>query len=321
MKKKYFILFLLLNLFYIYSLDYNTKIVVFCYHRFGFKNHPFSVLENVLKEHINLARKNGFSIISEKDLFDFYYNEKSLKPKCFLITVDDCYIDSYKILFSVLKEEKISGLYFLNTNTVDKKKYISWENIKEMKKEEIFFGSHSKSHFNYYKLRKDKDFESLLESEIKNSFDIINKNIKDTILSYAHPYGIYNPTVMDDIKNSDYKLVFTTTKAPNIYETDPLYLNRYVITKYDTTADIEEFLDYELLPIKKTIPENGDFLKRDKKIYFIFSNTKEIARFRNFNFEIDNKKYEANVYKNTVWFDCRKIKRKSFDISLKCTDK
>jgi peptidoglycan/xylan/chitin deacetylase (PgdA/CDA1 family) len=316
-------IFFILNSIHIFSLDYNTKIVIFCYHTFNHNKNEFSVKDETLKEHIDLARKKGFDIISEKQLYDYYYNDGVLKPKCLMFTVDDGYLDCYKEAFNIFKEKNVKASFFIYTRDIGTKKFLTWDEIFEMRKDGMSFGSHSKTHFTGFKLfryKKKKEILSTLNDEILGSADYISRMIGEDIFSYAHPFGTYN-SLIEKIADERYKLVYTTVRAPNVYESSPKRLNRYVIVSKDTSSDIANYLDYELLPVKKTIPDNGDKVGTDKKVCFYFKNMKDLNRFEDFSFIIDNKEYRANIEKSFIWLDTKYITKKVYDVSLVCHDR
>jgi peptidoglycan/xylan/chitin deacetylase (PgdA/CDA1 family) len=305
------------------ALESGPDIVVFCYHRFGLKNQALSVDVKTLESQIDLARKKGFNVISEDTLKNFYYNNGVLKEKNLLITVDDGFGDSFKQIYPFFKKNNLPFTAFIYPGSIGANKYLNWKMIKEMSKNNINFGSHSFSHFsnlNFLKLTGIK-LTDKLNKELLVSSELIETETGKKVISYAHPYGIYDPTI-EKITNIRYKLVFTTAKGPNNSETDPHRLNRYIIRNDLTLSDIGDYLDYKALPVIKTYPDNGGFIGKEKLIIFYFQNNFEQSRFKNFSFIIDgeNKEFKANIGRRIVWFDCKNVKRRVYDISLKCYD-
>ncbi len=168
-------------------------------------------------------------------------------------------------------------------------------------------------------MKKDeKTIYKLLKYHIIDSDDIIKKKIGKNSIGYTHPYGIFDNRVMDVVKEK-YKLVYTTNKGPNVYETDPLYLRRYVIDIY---SNVEDFFDYELLPIIKTEPENGGYVKNGNEISFYFESENELNSFRNFSFLLNKKKLRVKIDNKRVYLRLSKnIEVKTFPLSLIAEDK
>jgi len=88
-------------------------------------------------------------------------------------------------------------------NNVDK--YINWDQALEMSHNNVSFGSHAMSHRLLTKLAQKE-----LNSELKQSKEIIEKNLQKPVLSIAYPNGNYNNEVTLSAKEADYKVAFTT---------------------------------------------------------------------------------------------------------------
>lgn len=307
--------FLAINIF---SLNNNTKIVIFCYHRFDIKDSKYSIKKNLFKNHIEKAINKGFNLISEKELFDFYYNDYKLPPLNLFITIDDGFKELSQVCSDILKEYKAKPVILLNPEMIGNKEFLLWKNIIKLYKKGISFGNHSGTHFNYHNFlnKKENIIYNLLKKEIIDSDDLIEKNIGSYSISYSHPYGIFDTKIMEVVQGK-YKLVYTTNKGPNVFETNPLYLRRYVIDIY---SDIDKYLDYELLPIVETIPENGGYLNKNKEVFFYFESEKELKRFKDFYFLIGKKRIKAFIDKTSVYTKLDNTKDKTFTISLIATD-
>lgn len=57
--------------------------------------------------------KRKYSMISARDLYDFYYNKKKLHNAC-LITVDDGHSSSYEIIYPILKKHHVPAIFFVS---------------------------------------------------------------------------------------------------------------------------------------------------------------------------------------------------------------
>ena len=67
--------------------------------------------------------------------------------KKILITIDDAFTSFYDNAWPLLKKNKIPFILFISTEPVGKNGYMTWEQIKELEKEEFaFIGNHSHSH-------------------------------------------------------------------------------------------------------------------------------------------------------------------------------
>lgn len=104
--------------------------------------------------------------------------------------------------------------------------YLSFNEIKEMKESNMYFGSHGYTHDWLSDLTSD-----VLESEISKSVDFyrkINGNDKNLIMCY--PHGNYNNLVIDELKKQKFKAGLTIDVGDAILNTE----NAFMLKRYDT---------------------------------------------------------------------------------------
>ena len=70
------------------------------------------------------------------------------------------------------------------------------------------FGSHSLTHVDLTKLG-----ESELEREIKESKEILEEKLNETIEGFAYPYGFFNERVIRAVRNAGYRWAVTTSDS------------------------------------------------------------------------------------------------------------
>ena len=138
--------------------------------------------------------KQQVDIIYEYNL-DFYnpinfereFNIPKVKKKI-LLTIDDGFSSFYNNAWPYLKEKKIPFILFVSTETVGNNGYMSWEEIKEIEKEDfVFLGNHSHSHeylidYNFTNFKKDID----------RSINIFKKKIGYNPIFFSYPFGEYS---------------------------------------------------------------------------------------------------------------------------------
>lgn len=121
---------------------------------------------------------------------------------------------------------------------------LSWDQITEMFREEISFGSHTCSHSNL-------KFASLekVEEELAKSKEAIEKNIKGTVDCFAYPYGVDLEThfrikpILSDLR---YECACTCLPGVNSSSSDPLFLKRTALpmTTFGPVIARELLLNY-----------------------------------------------------------------------------
>ena len=218
MKKKYLIIILVLVLILVTVLIIlsktkknkiaNVKIPILLYHdfvttvpdsdpdNFSYINTPQSYEEN-----IKVLLENGYTFISFQELNDANNGKIKLPERPILITFDDGYYSNYEYIFPILKKYNVKASIFIVTDKIGKeidgKKYLSWEQCKEMQDSglvEIF--SHSKRHVFYDKLP-----VRTIRDDVIESYRIIEENLGTTNLKvFAYPYGAYTKETVWTLK-------------------------------------------------------------------------------------------------------------------------
>lgn len=218
MKKKYLIIILVLILIVVTALiilpktkknkNINVKIPILLYHdfvttvpdsdpdNFSYINTPQSYEEN-----IKVLLENGYTFISFQELNDANNGKIKLPERPILITFDDGYYSNYEYIFPILKNYNVKASIFIVTDKIGKeidgKKYLSWEQCKEMQDSglvEIF--SHSKRHVFYDKLP-----VRTIRDDVIESYRIIEENLGTTNLKvFAYPYGAYTKETVWTLK-------------------------------------------------------------------------------------------------------------------------
>ena len=116
------------------------------YHRFNESKYPSTNIQmDVFKEHINLIRDSKFDFLNPKNIKKEFNIPK--KQKQILITIDDGFKSFYENAWPYLKKNKIPFIIFVSTEPVGKNGYMTWDQIKEIEKEDfVLIGHHSHTH-------------------------------------------------------------------------------------------------------------------------------------------------------------------------------
>ena len=127
-----------------YSSD--RGILSLMYHRFNEDKYPSTNIQmSVFKQQIEIIKKFKYTFYDPKNLKKNFHIAKIEKK--ILITIDDAFSSFYEFAWPYLKEEKIPFILFVSTEAVDKNGYMTWDQIKELEKENItYIGNHSHSH-------------------------------------------------------------------------------------------------------------------------------------------------------------------------------
>ena len=172
--------------------------------------------------------------------------------KKILLTIDDAFTSFYERAWPYLKKNKIPFILFVSTEPVGKYGYMTWDQIKEIEKEDfVTIGNHAHSH------------EYLVEEsfdKFKNDIDQSIKIFKDKLgynpIYYSYPFGEYSLKQKEYI-SKNFKFAFGQHSGAIDINKDRYELPRFPINeKY---GDLERFkFLVNLLPLqfKKILPED-----------------------------------------------------------------
>jgi poly-beta-1,6-N-acetyl-D-glucosamine N-deacetylase len=173
------------------------------YHRFEENKYPSTNIRmNDFREQLKIIEEQNIIFINPLNF------EKSLKSKKskrkILLTIDDGFLSFYKNAWPVLKEKKIPFILFVNTREVGTFNYMTWDQIKELYKEDfVEIGNHSHSH-EYLVDEK----ESLIIEDIEKSITIFKNKLGKNSDFFSYPFGEYSLNFKNIIKSLGFKYAF-----------------------------------------------------------------------------------------------------------------
>ena len=233
-------------------------IVSLMYHRFNENQYPSTNIKiAIFKKQIEQINNKKINFMLPSN-FDKNFNLKK-ERKQILLTIDDAFSSFYENAWPILKKEKIPFILFVSTQPVGKYGYMTWEQIKEVEKEDFaFIGNHSHSHeylveYNFNEFKKDID----------TSIRIFNNNIGYNPIFFSYPFGEFSLEQKKYISNK-FKYGFGQNSGVIDLNKDKYELPRFPINeKY---GDLERFnflLDLYPLEYKKILPEDKLILQND----------------------------------------------------------
>jgi len=241
--------FLTLCLFCLYTkdkrTDNNEHIPILMYHSISDKketSHPYYQVNTtpaVFEAHLQHLHENGYNVINLHDLEIFL--TKANSRKSVVITFDDGFRDFYTNAFPLLNKYSFKATVFLpvafikNQRTSFKgKECMTWNEIRELNKQGIHFGSHTVNHPQLKHLAKKN-----VESEIASSKKIIEENTSVKVMSFSYPFAFpqddklfiqfYRKTLL----TQGYSMAVTTVIGRASVRDDLYFLKRIPVNNCD----------------------------------------------------------------------------------------
>jgi peptidoglycan/xylan/chitin deacetylase (PgdA/CDA1 family) len=238
MKKIFLVLFLIvlfLGTFYFFWLSPKYTVPILMYHNIGYEQGSFSVTPENFAKQMEHIKKHDYEVISLDELVTAIRNKKPLKRNKVVITFDDGYKDNFEYAYPVLKRFGFPATIFIITDFIGKgkigvgKQFASWEDIVIMSKNNISFGSHTKTHF-YLDVAKD---EAVAWEQISGSKKIIEQKIGMPVDYFCYPSGGFCPKAKGLVVQAGYKGACTTNRGFADFNQDIYELKRIKITNAD----------------------------------------------------------------------------------------
>lgn len=243
------------------------KIPVLMYHKVASgKREKYSISPEKFASQMEYLSKKGYQTISPDELLGFIKRTSVIKAgrgtlpqRPVLITFDDGYKDNFTHAYPILKRYNFRATIFLITQYIGQKngwskaaspeglpsgqspsgggawpggedeEILSWEEIKEMKKEGFSFGSHTCTHANLLRLAWHK-----VLPEIEDSKRMLEERLEEPVRFFAYPYGKFDSQLKEMVKEAGYLGAFSTLPGKNGIAEDPFLLRRILIRGYDT---------------------------------------------------------------------------------------
>ena len=221
----------------------------------------------------NVDEKAGFNTVSaesfERQLryiqqhwqltdMDTYVREYRTNPRAATVTFDDAYACIITHVFPVIQELDIPITVFVpvshvgKSNTWDehiadfkKINILSWDEIEKLSQHPLVtFGSHGMSHTSFGKLSKNQ-----IESELKESKELLEKQLQNQVDYFAFPYGqrkdfgCATPELLYEV---GYKAAMTTLWRRHNRNENSYLLRRIEVKPTDNMTDFQRFMSRKI---------------------------------------------------------------------------
>lgn len=210
---------------------YHT-VAILCYHRFGPRN-KLSVTPAALEAQMEYLVRNGYRIVTLKQVADFVKGTETLPQKAVAVTIDDGYRSTYEIAFPIFKKYNIPATVFLYTDFVGAGDALTWAQMQEMQRSGLVdIQPHSKSHSNlgaHYPGESDAQYTERIQRELQTPASVIQDKLNVKSAYFAYPYGDTNAAVADMLAHQGVTLGLTVTPGGNGFFANPYMLRRTMV--------------------------------------------------------------------------------------------
>ena len=253
------------------------------YHRFDENKYPSTNIRmNDFLEHIKIIEENNINFINPKNFENELKNNKTQRK--ILLTIDDGFLSFYENAWPILKKKKIPFILFVSTREVGAFNYMTWDQIREISKENfVEIGNHSHTH--EYLVEEKSE---LIKNDIEKSISIFKKELGKNSDFFSYPFGEYSIEFKNIIKSLNFKYAFgqhsgVMDETKDFYEFPRFPINE----KYGEIKRFKSLMKTLPFKYKKVLPEEKYLLQSqnppDVKIEFYngIKNLKSLNCFSN----------------------------------------
>jgi peptidoglycan/xylan/chitin deacetylase (PgdA/CDA1 family) len=251
---------------YGYQLTQKPVLVVLLFHEALKKpQNPWEITDNTLEKYIEKFLSLKYKPVDPENFENML--SQGFKGRNFLVTFDDGTESEYRSIENLYKKYKIKSVLFIVDELVDLAPNLTTEQIKKLQKDYgTHIGLHGKYHERYTEQIKSRDLGGITE-ETRQKF---NSKLGCNIKWLAYPYGDYNKTVIEDLKNKTaIDLAFTIESGLIDKDTDKFTLNRYMYMGGLEPNGEDENFNLNLFPPESYL--NGQLLITLSTMVFFFS--------------------------------------------------
>ncbi len=185
------------------------QVPVLVYHSFGsaplkkesWMRMHYRVTAEAFQSQMKYLSDDGYHPISFSTYVNSLKDNTKLPDKAVVLTFDDGWVSQYNYAVPILEKYKFTATFFVITDYVNNKykAYMSWDNLKDLVKNNFEIASHTESHPILTKL----DFKKLA-NELNGSKKILEDKLSVKVMTLAYPDYAQNQTVRDAAKLAGY---------------------------------------------------------------------------------------------------------------------
>jgi peptidoglycan/xylan/chitin deacetylase (PgdA/CDA1 family) len=224
------------------------EIPVLCYHQVrpltaSDKAGSITISPSLFSRHMKMLHDSGYHTILPADLYECHTNGKRLPAKSIMITFDDNSTGQFTNALPVMDQYQFKAVFFVMTVAVGKKGYLSAAQIQQMARQGHEIGLHTWDHHNVTHYTP-ADWPVQLYKPRQQ----LEKITGQPVQFFAFPYGAWNDTAVNRLRQSGFKLAFILhTKASTA---NPQYTIRRLMVNASMTPTVL------MKSLRKTFPHS-----------------------------------------------------------------
>ncbi len=213
------------------------QVPVLCYHQLrNWKStdskqaKDYIVPEAAFRAQIKLLADSGYTTILPDELMNYLKYGDPLPDRPFMLTFDDTDLDQFTLAKPVMDEYRFKGVFFIMTVALNKPRYMTKEQVRQLSDEGHIIGSHTWDHMNVKKFG-ESDWPIQVDKPLKQLEEITGKPVR----YFAYPFGLWKPEVIPGIQERHFEGAFQLSAKRD--EKNPLFTVRRIIVPGQWSAE------------------------------------------------------------------------------------
>lgn len=218
-----------------FELNKSSVVSILGYHDFRERGgSPMMIAAPKFREQMQAIKDSKIPVIPLEDVMAWKRGEKNIPEEAIVITMDDGWEGVHQHAYPVLKEFGFPFTIYLYKKYVNiGGRSLTWAQIKEMMEHGCSVGSHSVSHENMKKKPRnaptDAAYQQWILTELKDSRDFLEQNLKIKCTSFAYPFGIFDDAIMETGLQIGYESLVTVNGQKVTWDSLNGKLGRYIV--------------------------------------------------------------------------------------------
>jgi len=174
------------------------------------------------KAQMKMLADSGYHTILPDQLYNYLTTGAALPEKPIMLTFDDTDLPQYTIAKPEMEKYGFRGVFFIMTVSLDRPKYMSKAQVKDLSDAGHCIGSHTWDHHNV-KQYKGNDWVTQIEKPTKTLEAITGKPVR----YFAYPFGLWSHEVIAPIRERGFIAAFQLSTKRD--EAEPMFTIRRII--------------------------------------------------------------------------------------------
>ena len=206
-----------------------SSAVVVMYHRFGESVHPSTNISlDQFEAHLAELSKPQYNVLPIPEIITRLKAKQPLSGRTVGISIDDAFLSVYAEAFPRLKKAGFPFTLFVATNPVDRRfgGYMSWDQIRELKKAGATIGSQTHTHLHMASTSPEQN-----RADLQKSNERFRSELGEAPTIIAYPYGEFSLAVGAVAKEAGYATGFGQHSGVLHPDADMAYLPRFAMNE------------------------------------------------------------------------------------------